>query len=142
MKELTFPYLNISIDKSTSLLYSVWLREPEFEEYKEGMKQLAECLKRYPVLYWIQDSIHLVHVPLKDQRQEMHKMAAAVICSPITKIARIVTLDYATMSLFDEVVEEMLTKAERNPTLADRKIEVQQFSTYEEAADWIADIKV
>ncbi|MHC2992160.1 hypothetical protein OB13_11375 [Pontibacter sp. HJ8] len=142
MKELVFPYLHISIEHSTSLLYSVWLREPGLDEYKEGMKQLVECLERYPVFYWIQDSTHLAHVSLECQRQTLHQMAPSVTGSQLRKIARITARDFAYMAMFDEVVEEELNHADRNHTLGDRKIEVQQFASYEEAADWIADIKV
>jgi hypothetical protein len=142
MPELTFPYLNISIEESTGLLYSEWLREPQHDEYLKGMNQLAECLKRYPIIYWIQDSTHLIHIPLETQRQALRQMVPAVTNSHIKKIARIVALGFAYIAMFDQVVEEEQTKAEKMQLLVDRNIEVQQFRSYQEAADWIANFKL
>lgn len=142
MQKYAYPYLNISIEELTGLMYSEWLHEPQLHEYQEGMKRLAECLTRYPVLYWIQDSTHLIHVPLENQRQALRQMAPAVINSQLKKIARIVALDVSYMAMFDDVVEEEQIKAAYKRVAAPRKTEVQQFQSYEEAAHWIADIKV
>lgn len=142
MEEIAFPYLNISIEESTNLLYSTWLRKPEHDEYQEGMNYLANCLERFPIFFWIQESTHLLQVPLENQREALHQIAETVMYSRVKKIARIISLDFANMTMFDEVVAEKMSKMEENQMLADRKIEVQQFNTYEEAADWIADIKV
>lgn len=143
MQEYAYPYLNISVEEETGLMYSAWLREPHLHEYQEGMKHLAACISRYPMLYWIQDSTHLIHVPLQSQRQALRQIAPAVTNSQLKKIARIVALDVAYMAMFDDVVEEEQAKAAyERAVAAPRRTEVQQFQSYEEAAYWIADIKV
>jgi len=141
MVELTYPYLNISIEETTGLLYSEWLRQPYEDEYWEGMDLLAACLVRYAVNYWIQDSTHLAHVPLEDQREALRQMVPAVLSSQLKKIARVVALDYGYRAMFDQLVDEEQTKAAQRLLSAGRAIEVQQFRSYKEAADWIANIK-
>ncbi|MBC3538994.1 hypothetical protein ACFSC6_10655 [Rufibacter sediminis] len=68
------------------------------------------------------------------QREIIRQLAPAVAASRLRKVARIISQDEGNRAMFGEEVREL-----RNRYRA--SVEVRQFRTYGEAANWIAAIR-
>jgi hypothetical protein len=134
MLEFNLPYLNIAIDEGAGLMYTEWVRQPNQEEHKEGTLKLMEFLQGYAITYWIKDSTWLIAIPQEDKRWELRQVVPAIASSRLQKLACLITKEFDYLGMMMQVVEEEQIQVQ----LA---VEVVSFSTYKEAADWLADIK-
>jgi hypothetical protein len=127
--ELEKSYLNLVVDNSARLLYSEWVREPTSEEYREGAALFAECLSTMKIEYWIQDVNRLGKVSDSDLRWALQQLVSVTASSNLKKLARI-SSDESKKEHFMRLVGHI---RKQYPTA----IEVQQFESYREAAEWI-----
>jgi hypothetical protein len=86
-------------------------------------------LRNSGIAFWIQDTNHLGEVPVEELKAVLQELVPVAISSPLRKVARI-TSDEKNMATFLE-----LARQEKARLSAD--IEVQQFKTYREAAEWV-----
>lgn len=129
MHEFRNAYLHLIVDEQARLLYSEWVRRPSGGEYREAAGIFARCLREGGIAYWIQDTSRLGEVPEEELRAVLRELVPEAAASPLRKLARI-TSDERNMASFLEL-------ARRENARLSTDIEVQQFKTYREAAEWI-----
>ncbi|GAA4431716.1 hypothetical protein GCM10023188_19530 [Pontibacter saemangeumensis] len=129
MHELRNAYLHLIVDEGARLLYSEWVRRPSREEYREAATIFAGYLRDSGIAFWIQDTGRLGEVPVEDLKVVLNELVPVAASSCLRKVARI-TSDEKNMATFLE-----LARQEKARLSAD--IEVQQFKTYREAAEWV-----
>ncbi|WP_187261609.1 hypothetical protein [Pontibacter beigongshangensis] len=126
------PYLHVVVDKGTRLLYSEWTRQPTSEEYRAAAYIFADFLQKEAVLYWIQDTTNLQDVSVQDLNWVLGVLVPLASQSTLTKLARI-TCHNHNMEQFKRLAREVQTELSS-------EIEVRQFKSYREAAEWIEGI--
>jgi hypothetical protein len=131
MPEFRNDYIHLIIDEENSLMYSEWLRKPTSEEYREAMRIVAGYMQDKNVEFWIQDTNRLGEVPSADLAMLLQALMPIFSSSSLKKLARI-TSDEKNLSSFLEMAARMKVKLNTS-------IEIQQFKTYREAADWLND---
>jgi hypothetical protein len=131
MYEFENDCLHLMIDEEARLMYSEWLRKPTSEEYREAMRIVAGYLRDKNVEFWIQDTNRLGEVPVEDLAVIVHDLVPALSSSSLKKLARI-TSDDKNLAAFMEMAARMKVKL-------NKAIEIQQFKTYREAAEWLND---
>ena len=128
MHEYRNAYLHLIVDEQAGLLYSEWVRRPNSAEYREAAGVFADCLRGGGIAFWIQDTSRLGEVPAEDLRVVLWELVP-VAASSLRKLARIAP-DESNMARFLELARQ--AKAHLNT-----EIEIRQFTTYREAAEWI-----
>ncbi len=121
------------VDTDINLMYSEWLRLPSKKEYEAGVRESEELLISNPVHFWIMDSTKLAAMPLDDQKEKLRYMAHVMAKSELRKIARIVPKDNVIISFFEETLHEAIL-------INNSRLEIDRFTTYKAAADWIGKI--
>jgi hypothetical protein len=129
MHEFRNAYLHLIVDEQAGLLYSEWVRRPSSAEYREAAAIFAECLRDRGIEFWIQDTSRLGEVAEEDLMVVLRELVPVAASSSLRKLARI-TSDEGNMARFLELASQ--AKAHLNT-----EIEIQQFRTYREAAEWI-----
>ena len=129
MHEFRNAYLHLIVDEEARLLYSEWVRRPTSSEYRQAASIFAAYLQGKGIAFWIQDTSRLGEVSAEELRAVLQELVPAAISSPLKKLARI-TSDEKNMAAFLE-----LARKEKAGLSTD--IEVQQFKTYREAAEWV-----
>ncbi|MGV3588811.1 MAG: hypothetical protein ACO1OF_17530 [Adhaeribacter sp.] len=127
-------YLHLWVDSQVKLMYTEWLHRPTIVEYEEAGILFLQYLQQYKVEYWFMDSNRLGGLSLEEQREIIQQLAPAVAVSRLKKVARIISQDAGNRVMFEETVQEL-----KNQYLA--TVEIQQFWTYNEAANWITIIR-
>ena len=133
MIEFENDYLHVWIDRSIDLMHSEWLRNVSSEEYKQGNATLLKLLEKYDIKFWIADSAKLGDISLEDQEWSMLTLVPQIAGSGIKKLARIAGGDRVSYNKFE-------TFAEKAAALYVGDMEVRQFLSYKEAADWVGEI--
>ncbi len=129
LHEFHNPYLHLIVDDETKLLYSEWIRKPSREEYREAAGIFARCLQEKGIELWIQDTNLLGDVPEEDLKAVLHELVPIAATCSLKRLARITTNE-KSMAKFLELAAQ--AKVGLNTA-----IEVRQFKTYREAAEWI-----
>jgi len=131
MSEFRNDYLHLIIDEENRLMYSEWLRKPSSDEYREAMHVLTRYVRDKGVEFWIQDTNRLGEVPAEDLAVVLHDLIPRLASSSLKKLARIAP-DDRNLATFMEMAARMKVKL-------NSAIEMQQFKTYREAAEWLND---
>mgnify|MGYP005749258141 FL=1 len=126
-------YLRVWVDRSIKLMYSEWRRPVSSEEYRDGNTLLLEHLQNYGVVNWIADSAHLGDITVEDENWTLQHLVPGFTQTLLQKIARVSGHDNSSHTKFENF-------ARRAEDLYIGPIQVRQFITYKEAADWIGDI--
>jgi hypothetical protein len=129
-------YLHLWIDESIGLMHSEWLCRAQSEEYKEGSRLILQLLQEKNVRYWIADSSLLGELRPEDELWVLRELIPGLLQLPIRKFARISGENKASYVKFDC----FLQRAEQ--LKLETNLQVRQFTSYMEAADWIGDISV
>lgn len=130
MPEFRNDYLHLIIDEKARLMYSEWVRKPTSAEYRQAGSIYARFLQEKDIAYWIQDTNLLGEVPAEDLNTLLNQLVPIAAASNLKKLARI-TADDVYMNNFME-------QARKHTAQLNLAIEVQNFKTYREAAEWIA----
>ena len=133
MVEFENSYLQVWIDPELHLLYSEWLRNVTSDEYRQGNTLLADMLHQHDIRHWIADSAYLGEICPDDVVWTIQDLAPRIISSSVLKIARISGEDRVSYVKFKEFMEKASIGAEGS-------LEVRQYMSYKEAADWIGQI--
>ncbi|WP_299708024.1 hypothetical protein [uncultured Pontibacter sp.] len=133
MIEFENSYLQVWVDQDLHLMHSEWLRNVTSDEYRQGNILLTEMLHQHAIRHWIADSASLGEICPEDVVWTIQELAPRIIYSPVLKIARVSGEDRISYVKFKEFME----KASIN---AAGSLEVRQFISYKEAADWIGQI--
>ncbi|MDX5482345.1 MAG: hypothetical protein LPK07_11750 [Hymenobacteraceae bacterium] len=126
-------YLHIWVDEDVQLMYSEWLRSASSEEYRQGNKRLLAVQQKYSLPFWIADSARLGDISAEDLEWTVKELTPRVIGANIKKLARVSGEDRISYNKFEHFVEKM-------SRLGFGDMEVRQFTSYKEAADWIGEI--
>lgn len=129
MPEFRNKYLHLIIDEEAKLMYSEWVRKPTSEEYREAASILARHFREYTIEFWLQDTNCLGKVSPDDMKIVLQELVPVAAASTLKKLARI-TSDDDNMSAFLDLAKESNTELNTN-------VEVRQFRTFREAADWL-----
>jgi hypothetical protein len=132
VQEYRNPYLHVVVDKGARLLYSEWTRQPTSDEYREAASIFARFLQEEEILYWIQDVTNLQDISVVDLHWVLEVLVPIASQSTLRKLARI-TCNNNNMQLFKKMAHEAQTELNAD-------IEVRQFKSYREAAEWIEGI--
>ncbi|KAA5539037.1 hypothetical protein [Adhaeribacter rhizoryzae] len=134
MHEYYNAYFHLWVDSEVKLMYTEWLTAPSALEYQEAAALFIHYLQKYKVEYWFMDSNRLGGLSLEEQRKVIQQLAPAVAASCLRKVARIIFQDADNRVMFDETVTELKNQYQAT-------VEIQQFWTYNEAANWITVIR-
>lgn len=129
---IIYPHFSFRLAKGyqeARLLYSEWARTPSSGEYREAAAVFSGYLREGGIEFWIQDTSRLGEVPAEDLMVVLRELVPVAASSSLNKLARI-TSDERNMARFLELASQ--AKAHLNTD-----IEIQQFGTYREAAEWI-----
>ncbi|MCC9169095.1 hypothetical protein [Pontibacter harenae] len=129
MHEFQNAYLHLVVDEATRLLYSEWVQRPNSEEYREAASIFAAYLRERDIKFWIQDTNRLGEVPAQNLKEALQMLVPVAVASGLKKLARITT-DDRSMAAFMALASESKAQLKAG-------IEVRQFRTYREAAEWI-----
>lgn len=132
--EFTNSYMHLWVDKHVKLMYTEWLATPTVAEYHQAAVLFEQNLQAYSVEYWFMDSNRLAGFSLEEQRAIIEQLAPAVAASNLKKVARIIYQDESNRAMFDETINELKNKYQV-------AVEVQQFWTFNEAANWVTIIR-
>ena len=135
MFEFENSYLLLWVDENVHLMYSHWQRPVTSAEYREGSDILLTQLKEMEVKSWIADSSKLGDISEEDQAWTWDHYVPSLPQTKLAKLARISGEDTASHAKF----EQFLKRAE---PICIGNIQVKQFMTYKEAADWAGEIPV
>ncbi|MBC5773944.1 hypothetical protein H8S95_07705 [Pontibacter sp. KCTC 32443] len=135
MFEFENNYLLLWVDKTIHLMYSDWLRPVTSEEYKEGNKILLQQLREKEVENWIADSSKLGDISKEDEKWTLKELVPKLANTNLLKLARIGGEDTGSHAKFEQFVK-------RADPIYIGNIQVRQFTTYKEAADWVGEIPV
>ena len=133
MIEFENSYLQFWIDQELHLMHSEWLQNVTSKEYRQGNTLLADMLHQHNILHWIADSAYLGEIYPEDVVWTIQELAPRIVSSPVQKIAHVSGEDKISYVKFKEFME----KASINVA---GSLEVRQFISYKEAADWIGQI--
>ncbi|RDV16041.1 hypothetical protein DXT99_06655 [Pontibacter diazotrophicus] len=122
------------IDFDVKLMYTEWILKPSAEEYQEVCNLCVKLIRRHAVECWIADSKLLTGFPTQVQQPILHQVALSLLGCSLKKIARIIEKDSESIIMFENISSSL---KERH--ISD--IEVEQFITFEDAADWIGMIR-
>jgi len=128
-------YLHVWVDEQLLLMYSEWLRPVTSEEYRAGCLLLASLLQENGVIYWIAEASLVSNIVEQDQEWASKTLVPLFMSSQVKKIARI---NASTLASY--VQEE--TQAYNDSSLRQNSFEFRQFWSYQEAADWIAGLRI
>ncbi|MFD3001645.1 hypothetical protein ACFS7Z_14835 [Pontibacter toksunensis] len=134
MFELKKVYLHLWIDLHVKLMYTEWLREPAAEEYREGCELFVMLVREHGVECWIAESRKLVGMPIHVQSPVLLQLAPSLVGSSLKKLARIIDTDLQSIAMFEDISNGL--KESHQST-----IELEQFISFEDAADWIGMIR-
>ena len=129
LHELRNPYLHLMVDEGARLLYSEWVRKPTDAEYREAACIFADLLQSKGIAYWIKDACRLKKVTDEELKWVLHRLLPIAASSPLKRLARI-SKDEADRARFMNFVGDAQLELSTS-------IEVRQFKTYREAAEWI-----
>ena len=135
MYEFENNYLMLWVDKTIRLMYSDWLRPVTSKEYREGNNLLIEQLREKNIQNWIADSSKLGDISPEDEKWTLQEFAPALASCNLLKLARISGEDTGSHAKFEQF-------AKRAEPIYIGDIQVRQFVTYKEAADWVGEIPV
>ena len=135
MFEFENGYLLLWVDESIHLMYSDWLRPVSTEEYREGNELLLTQLRERIIHNWIADSSKLGDISQEDEKWTLQELVPALASSNLQKLARIGGEDTGSHAKFEQFVK-------RAEPIYIGNIQVRQFVTYKEAADWVGEIPV
>ncbi|MEJ8758121.1 hypothetical protein WG947_14000 [Pontibacter sp. H259] len=135
MFEFENGYMLLWVDESIGLMFSEWKCPVTSQEYREGNELLLAMLVDKNIQNWIADSSRLGDISMEDQHWTLHELIPALARTNLTKLARVSGEDTSSHAKF----EQFALRAE--PMYIGR-IQVRQFITYKEAADWIGEIPV
>lgn len=130
IKEFTTPYLHLWVDTKVKLLYTEWLTSPGTAEYREAAALFTQYLKDYAIIYWVMESNQLADYSLEEQRQVIRQISPAIAASSLQKVARIISHNEPNWAMFEETINELKNKYQA-------VVEIKQFATFNEAANWI-----
>ncbi|WP_162054302.1 hypothetical protein [Pontibacter pamirensis] len=122
------------IDFDVKLMYTEWKLKPSAAEYQEVCDLCVKLIKSHAVECWIADSKLLTGFPTQVQKPILYQVALSLLGSSLKKIARIIEKDSESIIMF----ENISSRLKETHTSA---IEVEQFITFEDAADWIGTIR-
>ena len=134
IKEFTTTCLHLWVDTKVKLMYTEWLALPSAAEYREAAELFVRTLQAYAVEYWVMESNQLAGFSLVEQRQVIGKIAPAIAASSLKKVARIIAQDEENRAMFEKQTTELKNKYRA-------VVEIQQFCTFHEVANWITWIK-
>lgn len=117
-------------------MHSEWLCKVLSEEYREGNRLMLQLLQEKNVHYWIADSALRGEIGPEDEVWILQEFIPNLLQLPIRKFARVSGEDKASYVKFDC----FLQRAEQ--LKLETEMQVGQFTSYMEAADWIGDISV
>lgn len=126
-------YLRVWVDQEVQLMHSEWLRRVSSEEYRKGNLLLLDMLRTHGTIYWIADSAKLGEISTEDQLWTLQEAVPQIISLNLRKLARLSGDDNVSFNKFENFVKKV-----GGSDLGD--LEVRQYITYKEAADWIAGI--
>lgn len=126
-------YLRVWIDESILLMYSEWLRPVSSQEYRDGNMLLLQKLQNHNVKSWIADSAKLGDISIEDEKWTLEALVPAFTQSSLHKVARLSGSNNSNHSKFENF-------AKRAEDFYIGSIQVRQFISYKEAADWIGGI--
>ena len=135
MFEFENGYLLLWVDENIHLMYSDWKCPVTSQQYREGNELLLKLLHEKEVQNWIADSSRLGDISDEDQHWTLNSLIPAIAESNLFKLARISGEDNSSHAKFEQF-------ALRAEPIYIGKIQVRQFITYKEAADWIGEIPV
>lgn len=134
MVEFETEFLRVWIDVDVKLMFSEWLRPVNSREYREANLRLLRFLEEHRVLYWITDTSKLGAISKSDEDWTLPSFAAKLPGTALKKLARISGADKASYPKF----EAFTKRAEEAVDIG--SVQVRQFMTYKEAADWVGNI--
>jgi len=132
--EFTNPYLHLWVDMNINLMYTEWLTLPTVMEYQDAGTLFVRCLQKYKVEYWFMESDRIIGLPLAEQIQVIQEIAPAVAASSLKKVARIISEKEDNRAMFEKTVQELKNKYQS-------KVKVNQFTSFNEATNWITMIR-
>ena len=132
--EVEKEYFHLWIDLDVKLMYTEWLQKPTSQEYSEACDLFLALVRQYKVENWIADSKQLTGLPLDVQQTVIKQLTHLLVNSSLKKQARIIDKDFNSFLLFEEIFNSLKANHQWD-------IEIQQFITFEDAADWIGMIR-
>ncbi|MBD1396347.1 hypothetical protein H9Q13_04155 [Pontibacter sp. JH31] len=129
MPEFCNDYLYLIVDERAHLMYSMWTRSPDRQEYREAAEIFIGFLRENHIRYWIQNTNHLGEVPLEEMKAAMQQFMP-LAPTTLRKLARICS-DEQSVATFMKLASQTIEQLSPN-------IEIQSFMTYREAVDWIS----
>lgn len=131
LEKLTF---RLWIDLDLKLMYTEWILKPSAEEYREACVLFVNLVREHTIICWIADSKQLSGLPTQVQKPVLQKIAPALAGGSLKKLARIIDKDSESIFMFENLYNSLKEKHKS-------AIEVEQFITFEDAADWIGMIR-
>lgn len=122
------------IDLDLKLMYTEWILKPSAEEYREACVLFVKLVKEHAVECWIADSKQLSGLPTQVQKPVLQKFAPALADGSLKKLARIIDKDSESIFMFENISHNLKENYKS-------VIEVEQFITFEDAADWVGMIR-
>ncbi|WP_018478825.1 hypothetical protein [Pontibacter roseus] len=131
MHEYSNSYLHLIMDEEAHLLYSEWVRKPSSLEYRESIGIIARYIREGDIYYWLQDTERLGEVTPEDFKVVLQETVPLIASSSLKKLARI-TPDDTNLAAFMQLASSLQVQLNSD-------IQIQQFKTYREAADWLSE---
>ena len=128
-------YLHVWVDEQLLLMYSEWLRPVTSQEYRTGCLLLAGLLQENGIINWITEASLVSSVIEQDLKWASKTLVPLFASSQVKKIARI---NASTLASY--VLEE--TQPYNTSRPRPNSFEFRQFWSYQEAADWIAGLRI
>ncbi|MDN5201625.1 hypothetical protein QQ008_09640 [Fulvivirgaceae bacterium BMA10] len=142
MKELfNEEYLECHFDKSSSIVYHIWKRDPTSEQFRSGLLRVynlyGELSKDHGYLHWLADTQHLTVVSLEDQKWLDETWNELLFVEGGVKSHAVIVGDdvfakYA-MNKFKIAMQEKY---------ADQEIQLETFTDEQSAYDWFASLSI
>ena len=132
--ELEKTNIRLWIDLDVKLMYTEWLLRPSAEEYRETVELMIHMVSEYAVACWIAESRMLSGMPIDVQKSILQQLAPLLKNSTLKKLARIIEKDSHSNYMFQDLSNKF---RRRHRTV----IEVEQFISFEDAADWVSMIR-
>jgi hypothetical protein len=135
MFEFENNYLLLWVDETIHLMYSDCQRPVTSQEYREGNTLLIEQLREKDIQNWIADSSKLGDISQEDEQWTLQELIPTIANTNLLKLARIAGEDTGSHAKFEQFVK-------RAEPISIGNLQVRQFITYKEAADWLGEIPV
>lgn len=132
--ELKKTYLHLWVDLDVKLMYSEWLLAPTAEEYSEACELFVKTVQEHAVECWIADSKLLASLSVSDQKRIILRLAPVLFNTSLRKLARITNKDFHSTFMFEDLSRSLTDKHHA-------AMEIQQFISFEDAADWVGMIR-